>query len=412
MEVIQEATRISKQRNDLSYLLDITDKDITASFIFDLFGEFDGKAKCSPFDTITIPPNKYGKEGKKNKNSFVTTIGIWIFNKFFIEPDLFDVLGYLNETVNNKLMGKINKELSYALIEDRIDIEVMSRYLMKTQFFMQFVTILAPNYTEKMLTCSKMIDKKKKELIAKNKEAIENGDAVVAAQIEQELLDYASEYLGDDPGLDAFKSGAGGSYDNNFKNMFIMKGAIKNPDPNAVKEFDIATSNYIDGIKPEEYASFANALTAGPYNRAVKTQIGGYWEKLFGRGFGHLKLGPKDSDCGTEGFITITLTKDNLDGFMYSYIKSGSQLIELTTENADKYMGKAIKLRSALFCKSKDCFCNKCAGNFFYRLNRQNMGAIAPSVPSILKNKSMKQFHDATVKITEMDVMKAFGVDK
>jgi hypothetical protein len=36
----------------------------------------------------------------------------------------------------------------------------------------------------------------------------------------------------------------------------------------------------------------AKSMTEGPYKRGVKTQVGGYWEKLFLRAFQHLTLGP------------------------------------------------------------------------------------------------------------------------
>ena len=36
---------------------------------------------------------------------------------------------------------------------------------MKTQFIMQFVTILAPNFSEAMLTISTIVDKKKDEAV-------------------------------------------------------------------------------------------------------------------------------------------------------------------------------------------------------------------------------------------------------
>ena len=48
--------------------------------------------------------------------------------------------------------------------------------------------------------------------------------------MEKELIDYALDYLGDDPSLDLYLSGARSNIGNHFKNMYIMKGAIRNPD--------------------------------------------------------------------------------------------------------------------------------------------------------------------------------------
>ena len=63
------ANRVSKKITDpkfKEYLLNIQEKDITSSFIYDLFGEFNGKSKCNPYDLIDIPPGSYGKDNKKN----------------------------------------------------------------------------------------------------------------------------------------------------------------------------------------------------------------------------------------------------------------------------------------------------------------------------------------------------------
>ena len=145
-------SRTITNKNDIDFLLNIKEEDITFSFIMDTFGELDGKRRFNPYDIITIPENSYGPEGKRNKNSFVTTVGIWVFNKYFIEKDLFDILHYVNENLTKKGLSKINGILSNALLEGKITIEVLSKYLLKQQKVMPYVSILSPNYTDKMLT--------------------------------------------------------------------------------------------------------------------------------------------------------------------------------------------------------------------------------------------------------------------
>lgn len=406
-------TRKSKtitNADDIEYLLNIKEEDITLSFIMENFAEFNGEIRFNPYDIITIPPNSYGKEKKKNKNHFTTTVGLWVFNKYFIEKDLFDLFKYINESVGDDIFGSLNDKLSYALMEDKIDVPTLKRYLMKTQKVMPYVSILSPNYTQKMLTCTKVINKKKEELIKKYQKDLDAGNEVIAVQMESELLKFATDYLKDDPSMDMFLSGARGSIGNNFKNMFVMKGVVKDPDPNAKQKYKVATSNYIDGVIPEEYTLFANTLAAGPYMRAKKTAVGGYLEKLFLSAFQHVVLDEPNSDCGTEKYIKVTLDKKNISVWMYSYIIEGSRLIEITSENKDKYIDKTVKMRYSALCKSKTGICNKCMGNMLYRLNIKNVGVAMPKIPSTLKNISMKSFHDSTSKLTEMDINKAFGV--
>lgn len=394
---------------DIEYLVSITEKDITTTFIMELFGEFKSRQRFHPYDIITIPAGSYGPDKRKNKNQFTTTVGIWVFNKYFIEPHLFDLFHYINETITSKLFKKINNTLSEAVLEDKLPLEYLKDFMMKTQKCMPYISILAPNYTNKMLSCSVAIDKKKQELYKKYKDQIEKGDEIAANKMEKELLQWAIDYMGDDPSMDMFISGARGSIPNNFKNMFVMKGVIKDPDPNAKQKYNVAMSNYIDGISSDEYALFANSLAAGPYARAKKTENGGYREKLFLRAFQHLTLDPEGSDCGTKRYLEVVLTDSNINEWMYSYIIEGSKLVELTSENKSKYIGKKVKVRFSALCESKTGICNKCMGNMYYRLDKkENVGTSLTQIPSVQKNISMKAFHDSTQSLYEMDLEKVF----
>ena len=394
---------------DIEYLLNIKEKDITTSFIMETFGEFDTGQRFRPYDLIEIPANSYGSEKKRNKEKFMTTVGIWVFNKYFIEPHLFDLFTYINKTIDNKLFEQINNQISEAVLEDKLPISAMNDFMMKTQKCMPYISILAPNYTDKMLTCTKVIAKKKAELYKKYKDQIDKGDEIAAKKMEDELMKFALDYMGDDPSMDMFISGARGSIGNNFKNMFVMKGVVKDPDPNAKQKYNIALSNYLDGISSDEYALFANSLAAGPYARAKKTENGGYREKLFLRAFQHLTLDDEGSDCGTKRYLEIVLTEKNINLWMYSYIIDGSKLVELTSDNKDKYLGKRLKIRYSAFCESKTGICNKCMGNLYYRLGEKvNVGTSLTQIPSTQKNISMKAFHDSTQQLFEMNLEDVF----
>ena len=262
-----------KDKALINEILSLTEDDcLTMSTIMDLLGDFGDGEKCRPYDYFQVPANTYGPDNKKNKKPFYTTVGLWIFNKGFIEQDLFDIFQYIDEPISKKVHGKINNELSYAILEDKIPIDTLKRFELKIQKFMPMVSVLSASYTEKMLTINTDIDKKKKELMKKYEKGLQEKDAKVMSDMEAELLAYAKELLKDDPAMDMYNSGARASFGNNFKNMFISKGAVKNPDPN--KGYDLITSNYMSGISKEDYPAFAASLSAGPYSRAKKTETG------------------------------------------------------------------------------------------------------------------------------------------
>lgn len=413
--------RVSKQitdKADIEYLLNLKEEDITSSTVMELFADFGKHQWFNPYDIVTIPVGAYGgklpngKE-KRNKQEFTTTVGRLIFNKYFIEcePELLDFVGYVNDNMSKKNYGKLFDNIGYAVLEGDISIEVYKRFCKKTQKFMPFVSILSPNHSDNMLTITKKINKRKEELMKEHKEAIDAGDIIVVDKISKELLDYARELMKDDPAMDMFNSGAAGSFENNFKNMFIMRGSVQDPDPR--KSYNIIMSNYIDGVSKEEYSKLANTLAAGPYSRSKKTELGGYWEKLFLTSMQHVILQDPGSDCGTKRHITMKVTDKNIGSIMYSYvINNDGSLTEITSKNKDKFIGKTVKLRFSSMCEAKDGICNACAGNLFYRLGIRNVGAATPQVASRLKVLSMKLFHDDQLNFAEMDPMKAFCSDE
>ena len=396
---------ITKQE-DIDYILSLKEEDLLKlSTLLGMFANYKGQRRFNPYDTIDIPPGSYGKGDKKNKNTFTTTVGRYIYNKIFIEQDLFDICKYYNVAVNKKLFNKINSILSHGVLEKKIDIDVLKRYLMKTQKVMPIVTCIMESESDAMYLLADKITPKKKELLAKHKKDIDNGNYDVIPEIEKELIDYAKSLLQDDGSLDVFDNGESADYGNNFKNMFVMKGLVKK---NSGKGYNIITSDLMRGISKDEYIDYADALASGPYNRARKTATGGYWEKLF-RVFEHITLDKPGSDCGTKRTIEVKLTDNMIDYVYYHYIVEGGKLIELTSDNIEKYKGKTVKLRFSSLCENKgNKICNKCAGNKFYRLGVVNAGSTVPQLGSKIKNINMKAFHDSQVVFVDMDPMKAF----
>lgn len=390
--------------SERDYILSLSSKDCLKTSVFmECFGEFNGKKKFNTYDVMKVPPKTY----HNNKNEFVTTVGSWFFNKACIDyPGLFDEIGYINKPISKGVYGDINDKLSLAILEDRVTTQQFKDWILCCQKFMNYSTVICTTSSEDMLLISKVIEPKKEELFKKYEKELAAGDAFTMQKIENELLAYCEDKLKDDPAWDNIKAGAGADLGNNFKNMYVVKGAQKNPDP--TKGYNIIKSCYSEGVSKDDYAAMANSLAAGPYSRARKTAIWGYEEKKFLLAFQHIKLGPKGSDCGTKRTITVTLDKNYMKLLMYSYIVEGNRLVRLDSTNMDKYKGKTVKMRFSSLCKN-ECICNKCAGDLYYLLNTPNIGTATPQLASSVKNIMMKSFHDSTEKFTQMNAMEAFG---
>lgn len=389
------------------FILHIEEKDVSSSLIYNLFGDFGDEPICHPYDIIYVPVGVYGPDEKsKNKNVFTTTIGLWIYNRWNFEKELHHVIGYVNKTIRKGLFKDINQKLSYALLEDKITIDVLKHYLEKTQKIMPFEIILAPNLDADMLNITEKLNKMTKKLFDENKEALDTGDVAVSEKIINQILDFAKEELKDVPSIDNYDAGTGASW-SNFKSFFISKGMMYD---DATNTFKMVKSNYMDGISAEDYAVNAASMTAGVYARNKKTASGGYASKILTSAYQHIKIGPKGSDCGTTKYIIVTLDNKNVKLWMYSYIIEGNKLVELTSDNMDKYIGKTVKFRFSSMCKSKDYICNACAGNLFNRLGETNIGVAESQVAERLKNAMLKLFHNSEIQTSEMDPMKAFNI--
>ena len=134
-------------------------------------------------------------------------------------------------------------------------------------------------------------------------------------------------------------------------------------------------------------------------------------ERLLLYAYQDVILDEPGTDCGTSRYVTVELTKDNVADWMYCYIIEGSKLVELTSQNMNKYIGKKVKFRFSSLCENKNGkICNICAGNLDYRRGQKNAGITTTYVASTMKNISMKSFHDSVAKTVTMDIRKAFGI--
>lgn len=402
--------RISKHiqnPNDVKEIIELThERACEKSLIMDWFADFGDGPRFNTFDTIDIPKDRYGSS-KKNKNTFKTTIGLWVFNKSFIEP-LSNILGYVNEPITSDVYDVINNKLSYALLEEKITIDQLKDFITQTQIIMSCASAICPSHTMDMLLLTNKAERKKKELEKQHKEGLDKGDLSAVKNIENELISFAKDELKDSESVDMYNSGARSSWGNNFKNMYLVKGSIRKTDGS----YDYVGSSYISGLNPEDFAKTNDAAVGGPYSRSQKTRYGGYNEKLFTRATQHIRVIPK-TDCGTTRTIKVTLNKKNIRNWMYSYyVKSNGSIEEITSENMESLIGKTVNMRFSSLCeRSKDgCICEACAGTLFRRAGIQNAGLTSMVMMSSVKNRAMKSFHDSTLELVTLNPNEVFSL--
>ena len=254
---------------DVQELLALKPSDIGKDLFLNYFAYTKkGNPRFKLNDKFILPKANMGL-----KEDITTTVGRYIFNKFIIEPNFLDLIGYRNYTFDSGKFGALEGELSEALLNDKITAKQFGDYLNRVQWLgFTFSEVVSPSMSYNVFVPLDKVDKRKEELFKQYEKELAEGDAIVGAKIEQELLSIAKQELAGDPSMDLYNSGARAKFGNHYKNQAIMRGPIKD---NATGKFRVATSNYADGIKKEEFNIFGDMITDGAYNRAVGTQQGG-----------------------------------------------------------------------------------------------------------------------------------------
>lgn len=143
------------------------------------------------------------------------------------------------------------------------------------------------------------------------------------------------------------------------------------------------------------------------YEYKYGTQVSGYMSKELLSALQAEVLGDKDSDCGTKQTISVTLTGGNYRDYLYRYIKEGQNYVMLTMDNKSKYVGKTVHMRTPMYCigvgKEKH-LCNKCAGDFYYKLGKRNIGLSSSKIATTLTQMNLQKFHENLVKTQQIDL--------
>lgn len=391
---------------DKAYLLSLKPDDLTKEW-------FD--TNCSiHFDTeqkkMVEPRFKFQDKFKLKPKEYVNTtevetnVGQFLVNKFLYEsvPAIQKVVGYINEPITDGKLGSIESGvLSKALLDGKITAEHMAEYFNNIQWLGNTIhTNVSCSFTEATTKNLPKVMKLRDKLFEENKEALLKGDAVVANKIEKELIAMAKEELKGDVGLELYNSGARGSFENNYKNLFLTRGPVYNPNTGG---YSIIQRSFMEGLEKEDIPSYGTEVINGAYPKAIGTGVAGYATKKFFAAYQSVVLDKQGSDCHTKAYRTVVITPNNAQKLMYRFVVEKDGLVMLDNSNIGKYIGKEVKLRSPLYCIG-DKLCSKCAGDLYYRLGIENIGMTTSAIGSNLLNLLMKSFHDSSVKITEINV--------
>lgn len=386
-----------KNQELLEYLGDV--QNPTSDQFVKIFARFkDKQPEFYADDYITIGP----ENSKFVKPNSTTTVGVYIFNKFVIEP--LEVFGYINHPIPVSTWEELENSIAKALSAYDITPQQVGEFIDRAQFLLggPLAQIISPSVSHDIMTLPPKATKLRDKLIAENQEKLAENDPLTSSKIEREVVDLALKEMENNhsTGKEFFDSGAIDPY-NNYRTMMVMKGAIKDNTGESPTGYKVITSNYNTGISKEDMPKIADSLVTSSYMSGIATADSGTLGKKYNVIGQRIKIGDPGSDCGTKVYLKTKIT----DRHLYRYIVENGKLIMLDHDNIDKYKGKVCNLRSPIHCKFPDpTYCSKCVGERPYRVGNYNLGLSFMIISGSTMNAALKTKHDVTVKYKKITI--------
>lgn len=356
-----------------------------------------GEPAYSIYDEFILYKNDI--ENFTEEEPITTTFGRYLANYYLLASVFLSVIPYQNKEMS---FGKIESIIAEKIKSKEITTEQGSQYLDNAFFIGSFGEMCVPTLTRKSLTTSPEVKKRKKELLEKYKNQLD--DPVIAAQIENELIELDKKWLEGDPSL-GFYGDSSKKFNVHRKKLFLTNGLTE--------DFTKSQGNYSfiekslsEGWDISSFVTICNDIRRGSYNRGIDTAKGGTKTKQLMRLLQNLKI--TNEDCGTNRYLTITIDESNIKNFHGRYVldEETNTLVVIDEKNQNKYINKPIKIRSFMYCEQKDGFCHVCGGEFFKNLDQDVVGVLALELTSSFTTLSLKSMHSrksSTLNINNLD---------
>ena len=296
--------------------------------------------------TLTLNANDIPNVSEK----VVTTYGRVLANQLLLlENDIRHIKFVNGNWINDKIIKRVMEKIAK---DDSITSEQAHDFVNAIQFVSSLTQLFVPSASEKALTTDPRIAAKKKELLEKYKDKLD--DPAIISKIEQELVAMDRAWLKGDISEGFYKSGK--DFNVSRKRMFIMHGGEKSFIDDS--KIDMIKFSLNEGWDLEELPKVANSLRDGSYGRGAATAMGGERVKKFQQAFQNSRISL--TDCGSKRGGMFVITEDNKKDF----IGRTNMKDELLTEDSlNKFIGKTLEIRSPLYCLGdKTDYCEVCSG--------------------------------------------------
>ena len=325
------------------------------------------------------------------KTDITTTYGRLLANQLLLVENVGDKIDY--QDGNWIKDGVLNNVMKIIAKSDDIDSEQSHNFVNALQFVSALTQLCVPSASEKSLTSHPDIAKRKKQLLEKYKDQLD--DPAIITLIEQELIALDKQWLKGDLAEGFYKSGK--DYNVSRKRMYIMHGGEKSFLDDT--KIELTKFSLEDGWDLEELPKVANSLRDGAYSRGAATALGGERVKKFQQTFQNSRVSAKD--CGTTKGAEFFINKFNYHFFIGRYLMDSTII---TKEYIQSKIGKKISIRSPLYCLTpKTDYCEICSG-IRTDENPNMINTLTASIGSVFMLLEMKATHGKELLTADYDI--------
>ena len=395
------------EESKLAYLFSLKPDTITATDIFRLFGQ--QSVKDADGKVIRVEPALFRAEDKIHvkkgqlqciKSDIDTTAGRYLFNLVTIEAAFGGTYSFVNKTLRDDDISKLQSKLCDDILMGKIDGAQFEKYQNRFIWVNNFAEIFIEAPSDQLMVLPPEIKAELDRLVDANQDIIAAGDTTAYLNnVEKPILEFARKWFIDHntPGWSLYAKGGKPKFSNVFKNLYLAVGPILDI---TTGKYKISTACFSEGLPPAENYLYANQGVFGAYNRACNTAVGGYKTKLFCQAFQSQQV--VEEDCGTNQTIGFDVTAKNKSVIKWKYIRdpeSPDGWTCVTPDKLDSFVGKHVEYRTPMYCASPgDGYCWRCMGELYKRVGIKNVGLASQKLTSVFLNKSLKAFHDSTMK--------------
>ena len=346
--------------------------------------------KLSFYDRFTL---EKGMIANHTGNNIQTTIGVFLLNYVCLVAPFGSTISYVNGKWD---IEKIEDQIAELVISHKVLPKQVLKYIDNVYSLCGLNDLCVPALSEKCVTSNPAVSKRREELFKEYKDQMH--DPNVMMKIEDELISMDKAALKGDSSNGFLISGK--AYDVQRKRMFLMLGLVESFG-DEVPSFSFGKTNLNDGWDLKEMEVIANDTRRGIYNRGTETRLGGAESKMIGRNFQEAAI--VEPDCGTKRGLPVYLTKINAKSFENRNIIEKGELVKLTKDNIEKYIGKNILVRSPMYCSSMNGYCYACMDTRFEDAGIKLMNIHPLGISSTILKLSLKSMHGTKASILNID---------